>query len=208
MMADPFGLYRELTALRHIKRFQQHPTVAPMSVAEHSFYVAVLAGTFARQLAADPFKVTVDAAQAMELGLWHDAAEAAMGDTPHQVKRLSRTLEAEWEHLERKACWRLWGLAGMPVEEWDNRADASLEALLVKIADWTELVLYVFEERVSGNRAIDRAATRIFDLMDHWLPQLVAGHGVMVTGWYHDHVAALRAAEAHASEALRGFQVE
>src|ERR1044072_5271666 len=78
---NPFRLYRELTALRHIRRFQRHACVAPISVAEHSFYVGLLAAQFARTLGAP----SVNVLQCLEGGLWHDAAEAITGDVPHPV---------------------------------------------------------------------------------------------------------------------------
>src|SRR3990167_5644900 len=96
---DPFRLYRELTPLRHIKRFQQHATVVPISVAEHSFYVALIAGAFTSQL--QRVGVEIDRALVIEGALWHDACEAFMGDVPHPVTRQFPELGAAWDLVER-----------------------------------------------------------------------------------------------------------
>jgi len=175
---DPIALYREFTALRHVKRFQQMACVAPQSVAEHSFLVAMLAGAFARQLQARG--VTIDRAAVVEGALWHDAAEAIIGDLPHQVKRGHPALGEVWDGLDRQACRALATLAGDPA----IGAVGGLERLVIKCADWAELLGYVAEEQLSGNRALDRAAEKILDLFVNWLPQFVGLYGSEVADWY------------------------
>lgn len=185
-MIDPIGLYRELTALRHIKRFQQHATVAPISVAEHSYYVAVLAATFARQLQA--LGIPVDVAAVLEAGLWHDAPEAVMGDTPHPVRRRWPAIKTAWDAAEVEVHQQLAVLAGLPSP---NHTE-SLEALLVKVADWCELVLYEIEERLAGNCTIQRASEKILHLLETIGRERAGQHEHQVLDWYDQMVSTLR----------------
>jgi 5'-deoxynucleotidase YfbR-like HD superfamily hydrolase len=189
-MSDPVALYRELTALRHIKRFQQHATIAPMSVAEHSFYVAMLAAAYARQL--QRVGVPVDVAAVIEGGLWHDAPEAAMGDTPHPVRRKWPAIARAWAEAEEEVYRQYAELAGLP--HASPIEAGSLEALLIKLADWAELVLYESEERLLGNRSIQRASEKILLLLDTVLrDRFEALHDQAVSIWYGGTVAVLKA---------------
>ena len=187
-MSDPVGLYRELTALRHIKRFQQHATLAPISVAEHSYYVALLGAAFARQL--QQVGVPVDVAAVLEAGLWHDAPEAAMGDTPHPVTRRWPAIRAAWNTAEEEVYTQFAQLAGLPAT---RLARGSLEALLVKCADWTELILFECEERLMGNRSIQRASEKIMALLTTRLRDAFeALRDDTVLQWYDGLIATLK----------------
>lgn len=157
---NPVALYRELTPLRHIRRFQLFTTVRPISVAEHSYYVALLAGTFAHEL--QQRGVTVDRAKVVQLALWHDAPEAVMGDLPHPIKRAFPTVAGHWEAAEAEILGKLVRDAGMSM---DDLLGTDLEMLLVKIADWVELILYDAEERAAGNTAVTHAAVRLWMLL-------------------------------------------
>jgi 5'-deoxynucleotidase YfbR-like HD superfamily hydrolase len=189
-MADPVGLYRELTALRHIKRFQQHGILAPISVAEHSFYVAILGAVYARQLQQEG--VPVDVAAVIEAGLWHDAPEAVLGDTPHPVHRRWPAIGQAVSTAENEVYRRYIELAGLPPTSQIEAG--SLEALLVKLADWAELVLFEAEERLMGNRSIQRASEKIIQALDGTLrTAFEALRDPAVLAWYDRVVTDLKA---------------
>ena len=182
--SDPLRLYKELTPLRHVKRFQQYACIAPISVAEHSYYVALLAGGFAAQLQA--LGVYVNRPAVIEGALWHDAAEALTGDLPHPVTREFPELGAAWktveEHLENV-------LRSMSPATLKLDGFFQLEKALIKLADWTELVLYVHEERWAGNRSIDTPQHVILNALRGPLWEVFGRFPVKVSGWYLDTIA-------------------
>lgn len=67
-----------------------------------------------------------------------------------------------------------------------------MEALVVKMADWVELILFVREEWRSGNRSLDWAADKIWVLLRGWLALKMKGHGVKVFAWYCKELKVLR----------------
>jgi 5'-deoxynucleotidase len=187
---DPFRLYRELTPLRMIRRFQQHSCVRPQSVAEHSYYVALLAGAFATKL--QNREVYVDRQKVLEGALWHDAAEALTGDLPHPVTRTFPALGAAWAEVEEELLATLKSLSGC----WGLPESGSLEGLLVKYADWAELVLYVYEEQLSGNRAINKPQAAILAALEGPLRDKFSAQGPKVFAWYDRSLRDLSAALA------------
>lgn len=169
MRPDPIRLYESLSTLRHVRRYSRQPLVYPQNVAEHSFYVAVLARAFARQiqqretaarLPIDP----IDREAVVEAALLHDAAEAFTSDLPHDVKRASVEIHEAWVRLEQHAEDRLEQYTGDELP-WPLRKPKSLEARIVKIADRVELLLYVRSENRHGNHALDLPAVRIWEYL-------------------------------------------
>jgi 5'-deoxynucleotidase YfbR-like HD superfamily hydrolase len=193
--SDPIKLYRSLLPLHRIRRYAQHVCLAPQSVAEHSYYVALLATGFADQL--EERGVGVDRGVVMELALWHDAAEAICGDIPHPVKRANDQIYQAFEALEARALARLTSYASAITSEiFLEAANAlTLEHLLVKLADWIELVLYVHEESRLGNPTLRPAADRIWsNLKGHLLGEFARqGHNTLA--WYEGLLVELHTAQ-------------
>lgn len=181
-----YKLYQMLAPLRHVHRFQRFPVHWPQSVAEHSYYTALLAHLFAHQVQHQT-GVAVDLTAVVCSALWHDAAEARTGDIPHDVKRSSPELHGLLDHLDatlQVEVERVGGLYPHP------RAD-SLEALLVKLADWTDLLLYSDTERQGGNAALAITEQRIWVLLRTMLREKMRVHGERVLQWYDDQLADL-----------------
>lgn len=179
-MVDSYRMYRTLTALRHIRRFQQHHTAAPESVAEHCYFTALLAGAFAAELNAVRPGL-VDRAEVIEMALWHDAEEALLGDVPHPVLRTYPDIKEAWSSVADRLRNQLRALGGPPVLSCDGD---TLEALLVKLADWLELICYVREEQQAGNRCIDRSADVIWQRLHDQLRVRFAAYGPGIRDWY------------------------
>lgn len=137
-----------------------------MNVAEHHYFVVLLTSVFCRQLSA--LDVLLDTERTLLYALWHDAEEALTGDIPHDVKRFDRyydvyvspIVKQGLDHLESAARIKLASEVGMLMP-----AATPLEVTVVKIADWTELILYETSERRRGNTEIQIAAQRIWKLM-------------------------------------------
>lgn len=165
--------YHALQPLRHIRRFALYPTLAPITVAEHSFYVGLLAAEFARSLLHTRYRFAPHPLVVLEAGLWHDAGEAIAGDVPHSFKRAAPGLAPVWDAAEEAARATLPGVPGPagPVAD-----------ILVKMADWVELLLYAQTEAALGSRMLQGPAARIWELLGGVL--MKQAHEAGLGDWY------------------------
>ena len=106
--------HRKIRALRHVYRFNFHHVNSRQNVAEHSFYVSIYAGEFAKIIFKnDSFLV----AQTVKRALEHDFEEAIIGDISFLVRRqLSFDTLLK---LNNKAMVEL----GIPEEDFENNAE-------------------------------------------------------------------------------------
>lgn len=184
-MINPPRLYRELTALRHVRRFSRMPCVFPINVAEHSYFVAVLAATYAAQMR-ETFQIPVDVAHVALEALWHDAPEAFTSDIPHDVKRYNLRVLGEINVMEEHARLELLAQAGL-----DTMSHLTpLEEFVIKVADCVELLCYEHSERRMGNPALQVPADRIWKLMDG--PMFLKADQQKVSTWYRHVLVQLR----------------
>lgn len=125
---------KKLRALRWVRRFNFHQCNNYMNVAEHSYFVTVIALELANILGLN----VENKAWVLRQALFHDAEEAVTGDIPFLVKRF---LGKHVDELEQVAAVEL-GL--VPVTDFyiDD---------IVELADALELKLYLEEERDAGN---------------------------------------------------------
>lgn len=125
---------RKIRALRHIRRFNFHNCNKYQNVAEHSFFVGILA--YYIMLGWRPEK----AALAMAVALHHDIAEAVTGDIPYLVRQRLEMKEIDQEAMEELDVSRF-------------AADTDIVEV-IDFADAFELKLYLEEERRSGNNSL------------------------------------------------------
>lgn len=129
--------------LRHIRRFNFHNCNKYESVAEHSFFVTVLARTIAIlcNYSQNAISLVVDVA------LYHDIEEAVTGDIPYLVRKQIPNMK-EIESMARVELeMNKPGKLGEAKEMDEVKA-------IVEFADAMELKLYLEEERNSGNMAL------------------------------------------------------
>lgn len=117
---------RKLRALRHIRRFNFHHCNRPTSVAEHSFFVALIA------MELFPNDPTV-----LEAALLHDAEEACTGDIGHLIRK-----RLDMKTIDQRAAYEL----GLNMRDAGHRVNDA-----VMLCDLVELKIYLEEERMSGN---------------------------------------------------------
>lgn len=194
---DVIQAYRELTPLRHIKRFAQHACIAPMSVAAHSFYVAMLAGGIAKEIIDDDasFALKVSVPRATILGLWHDVGETIATDIPASTKWEFPALGEASDEVEALTLDRVSRLAGF--FDFFVGPDTTMtpeEEFVVKLADATECVLYVYEEERAGNQGITYPKDRIVEFL---AGMDAAAFGPKVRAWHRRYLKRLL-------DALRG----
>jgi hypothetical protein len=126
---------RKLRGLRWVRRFNFHQNNHYENVAEHSYFVTVIAHEIAIVLGLcmpERFRV-------MYMALFHDAEEAVTGDIPHLVKRFLPPDIVQG--LEDKAAEEL-GLL---------RLTDFVAEKIVLLADCLEMKMHLEEERESGN---------------------------------------------------------
>lgn len=126
---------RKTRGLRYIRRFNFHLCNKYESVAEHSFYVALIALELSRDLG---FQSGMSK-NVMFHALLHDITESVIGDIGFLVRReIPRSIK----DLERKAMIEL---------NFKTDLITPIERTIVDFADAYELKLYLEEERKSGN---------------------------------------------------------
>lgn len=131
--------------LGSVRRCGTIPALHQQNVAEHSFYVALIAMDMAQS-----YEGYVDTGELLRKALLHDAEEAFTGDIPHHVKRVSSTIKKSF-----KECGEFFVERYFP--SWVRRLIGTSksqfpEGDLVVVADYVELYLYCAEERTLGNR--------------------------------------------------------
>ena len=128
-------------SLRHIRRFNFHHCNKYESVAEHSFFVSLIAYELAKELGCDRNLILA----ITTLAMMHDIEESVIGDIPFLIRRKIKNLD-EIELEARKELDH-----GNPnLYGYDN----SMIVNVVAFADTYELKLYLEEERRSGNMSL------------------------------------------------------
>lgn len=123
---------RKVRNLRYIRRFNFHHCNSYETVAEHSFFVGILAA----ELAADLKFSAKEQALIMKSALLHDIEESVIGDVGFLIRR-----ELSMAKLEKLV---------------ENELDVNLPDVhvVVEFADCFELKMYLEEERRSGNLSL------------------------------------------------------
>lgn len=125
---------RKVRALRHIRRFNFHNCNKYQNVAEHSFFVGLLA--YYIMLEWKPGEASL----AMAVAMHHDIAEAITGDIPYLIRQRLEMREIDQEAMEE-----------LSIPYFAVNTDITE---VVKFADAFELKLYLEEERRSGNNSL------------------------------------------------------
>ena len=143
-------------ALHHINRFGGH-AARPISVAEHSIFVACL-------LAASGHGPSLQLQ-----GLCHDAAEAYMGDVPRPIKHRFPEFEVAEERLLRG----IFGILGVPW--WTSQMRKTVKwaddiALAYEAREWMPCQIWSPEK--PDPALIEAAKGRMASGPDRWLDWL------------------------------------
>lgn len=127
---------RKVRSLMYVRRLNFERCNRYENVAEHSFYVGVMA----YRIAIDQELGEEEARYCLKMGLMHDMPEAVTGDIPFLVRRAMGKMAVV-------------GLDEMGAKELNISLGTDSRTLeIVKLADILEFALYLKEETVSGNR--------------------------------------------------------
>lgn len=149
----------DLRAAAQTRRYHTKQTIGHQTVAEHSYYVAMLC---IEMCEGNP------SIELLKAAMYHDLAEAETGDTPATAKWTSRPLKEALlrmeDHFNRKH--------GLEVELTER------ETLMLKWADCLELGFYCVDQMMLGNRHMKVIYENITEFMERSLPPLIEAEGV------------------------------
>ena len=138
--------------LMNVKRCGTFRTINSQSVAEHSYYVALLSFDIANYIESnyeEDWKI--DKSVLLLKALLHDVEEGITGDIPHPMKNTFPFLKEGLDEGKRKILSEYFPsfASGFAME-----AKKGKEGEIVEIADYVELYHYCVEEKLSGNRQV------------------------------------------------------
>lgn len=126
-------------SLMYVRRLNYERCNRYENVAEHSFYVGLMAYQLALSIGCNED----EARYRLKMGLMHDLPEAVTGDIPFLTRRA----------LGKEVCLSIDTLGEQEIGIDLGTDRQTLE--IVQIADALEFALYLREEILSGNRALD-----------------------------------------------------
>jgi putative hydrolases of HD superfamily len=131
------------------------------NLAEHTYYVSVLADSIAEDLEFR-FDVNIDRYKVLKYALYHDIEEIFTGDIVTPVKYKSKALKMKFEEvgnliLKEELKNHFQGnlhIAEMILDthkEYEEKKETSLENMIVKFADILQALSYTISELNLGN---------------------------------------------------------
>lgn len=142
--------------LAQVKRYHATPLHQNETVAEHSFYVAMIARAICGELSERGVRVNTQ--EVLEKALIHDIEEMFSGDIIQPFKYSDPTLKELIDKLNLKSVDQAFEglpptLAAHLINLWKNyHAEKKLEDKIVKISDRLSLIAYCLEQMRLGNR--------------------------------------------------------
>lgn len=142
------------------------------NVAEHSFYVAVIADWIVSDLCID----NVDADKVMRMAIYHDVEEAYTGDIVTPVKYRSNSLRDEWDKLSLQLLeeglehdFRLTPAFSARIQDthvqYESEKMITVEGQIVKFADMLQSFIYLVRELKGGNQHAHTVLTEVVSNM-------------------------------------------
>lgn len=158
--------------LAQIKRYHATPLHQNETVAEHSFYVAMIARAICGVLAEKGIKVKTQ--EVLEKALIHDIEEMFSGDIIQPFKYSDPTLKGLIDKLNLKSVEK--AFEGLPPTLalhlktlWkDYHAEATLEDKIVRISDRLSLIAYCLEQIRLGNHFMIEILTNGMKILSHY----------------------------------------
>jgi len=166
-------------ALSQILRFSTVPTIHKQNVAEHSYFVALIAWLICVRMETKGIEINTE--KVLKLSLIHDLPESVSGDMPRSVKKGEiRKIITELEdsvfqmmigdlpedmYDELSATYRRWELGD------------SLEEKVMRFSDILESAIYCLCEKELGNSNMDRIISNMIIWIDGFEDELMKSLG-------------------------------
>lgn len=153
------NLFMNMRRLRHLKRCNTTPVIMPEDVAQHSYYVTLLAKLWydeVNNLASKKLNYGL----LLEKCLLHDMEEVFVSDIPYNVKHSSHEFHDTLEEVINTGMSKV--IDDYPIEHfsfiarrrWEDirrTCKDGLEGKVVALCDMLELAIYCYEEVKMGN---------------------------------------------------------
>jgi len=151
-----------LLNLQYIKRYSTHRVNCSQSVAAHSHVVICLAAIIAEceNARRGENEEKLDMLAIYSKAAWHDVPESMLGDIPAPTKNFDDEMRAKTKQIETKLFDE--ALLHLPREAKKNIRRATLnckdgiEGEIIALADLLERLIYLTEERRSGNTKFNK----------------------------------------------------
>ena len=159
-----------LRRMRHLRRCNTLPTISDEDVAQHSYYVAMLAmsigdeyNTYATEhnvgyhpLDAENQMDELNMEVVLRKALCHDMEETFVSDIPWNIKHADKETHSMFEKSIQKHMDLVFdGTSSLQIQRDMNKTcKDGLEGELVNVADMLELGIYSWEEYNQGNKSM------------------------------------------------------
>ena len=166
-------IYDEIELIRKVypnissvTRFSTRPRIRNENLAEHSFHVTYISMILYNKYKGI-FKINFE--KLMTIALIHDFDECKTGDMVYDMKYMKKH-DIKFDKI--KIIREIFNDCDNKFTEWydDYLERKSVESILVKIADWVSMLLYVENEVKMGNKhmedVIGRARTNIMQYLE------------------------------------------
>ena len=179
MMDKNYGFYALLDRMQYINRWALMRNSRYENIKEHSFDVAVVAGSLAlihnHLVEEGKSEITVDPYKAEALGLYHDCTEIITGDMPTPIKYRNNTIKSAYREVEHEAAESL--VSQLPDYMKDyymsllspsyEVEEGMLYKRLVKSADKISAYIKCIREKLAGNTEFDSAMATLKETIDN-----------------------------------------
>ena len=144
-------MVEKYSRLGSVTRFSTIPNMCGESVAQHTANVAALTMLISDYLT--EYDVEIDSLKAIKMSLWHDIEEIVSGDILGPLKQ--GKLGDELAEMNVKNVSYLFDSIGAPynLDIWREYVEGkTLEARVVKLADFISLIIHAIKESQCGNK--------------------------------------------------------
>lgn len=146
---------KDISILRHLVRYQNCHRNINETVAEHSFYVAILVLKLREYY-------NFNLETALKTALVHDCAEAAISDVPHNIKMQNPMLASALEDAEAKITANMLSDEAVILLKDFNTGETP-EGLACQLGDILSVVMYANAELTSGNKVFNYIAIKAIE---------------------------------------------
>jgi len=159
-MKEVLKFFERCQCLRWIDRCSNTPHIKTYSVAQHSFYTALYAMTFAYMENERLGYLAYNVPSIIQRAIIHDLEESVTGDILYPLWNRNPKFKEKLDSI-RNECVDKEVFAELPDETkrfykllWETAKDSSLEGIMISCMDKFEIVLYAMSELELGNKAV------------------------------------------------------
>lgn len=144
-----------INRMSHVTRYSGSPVLKQENVAEHSYWVAMIAATISLDLGLGQ----IAAGEVALRGLVHDVEESLTGDIIRDTKYDNPEILLaikQVESVKAELIFKELRIPGRTFHQiWKSAKDASIEGQIVKLADFLSVTMYCYREQSTGNSGVD-----------------------------------------------------